>query len=121
MPAHVFAAIFHFDGEVAVEATADDGIVTHSPIAVQAQASEVNDECISGLRGFHEKRTGFGMATENAWDPSFVGATRIDGGGVNCVARRDGEDRLVHCGELAIKNSWHKFMRFRGGWVMRRC
>lgn len=34
MPAHHFAAILHFDGEIAVESPIHNSVVTHGPIAI---------------------------------------------------------------------------------------
>ena len=90
MPAHSFAVIFRFLGKVAVEGTVHDPVITDGPVAIQPQTNDVYDEGIARLGGFHVERAGFGVATEDAWDPFFVGATRVDGGGVDGVARCDG-------------------------------
>ena len=66
MPANRFAAIFHFGGQVAVQATTDDCIVAVGKITIQAQVYEMHRERISGHGGVDVERSSLRIAAEHA-------------------------------------------------------
>src|SRR5258708_202533 len=61
MPAHALSRVLHFDSEIAVHGAADQRVVAQSPVAMQADSSEMRHEGISRSGGLHKKRTGFGV------------------------------------------------------------
>jgi hypothetical protein len=43
VPAHVLETVLHLHGQIAVHPTIHDAVIADSPIAVEAQACEVDD------------------------------------------------------------------------------
>ncbi len=69
------------------------------------EVDEVDDERVSGLRTLDVEGAGLGIAAEDAPAAVLVGASGVDGGGVNGVAGIDGEDWLIEGRELAVEDS----------------
>src|SRR5579864_2520636 len=113
MPAHILEKVFGLDRDVTIQRAFHNAIVTDSIVAVQAYASEMDNLGIAGRGGLNIKRTSLRIAAQNPSDAFFVGAGGINCGGMNGIARPDGEHWLIQRRELAIENCGRKFMMLR--------
>src|ERR1700691_2252412 len=85
MPAHRLAAMFHLHGKITVQPAINYRVVADGPIAIQAQAREVNHQRVSRRSSLNVEGSSFRISTEYAGHAFFVGAASVDGGGVNGV------------------------------------
>lgn len=116
MPDDGLAGVFHFDGEVAVGGTADEVVVAHGPVAVEAKAIDVDDEDVAGHGGLDEEGAGLWIAAHDTLLAVVVVASGVDGGGVDGVAGVDGEDGFVEWRELAVEDGGGEVVALgRGG------
>ena len=113
MPAHIFPQILIFLGEVAIGCAIHDSVIADGPIAIQAQFGDVHDQGIAGRGRLDVERSGLGIAAQHAGHAFIVRAAGIDGGGVNGVARQNGEHRLVLRRESPMENRRNEVMPAR--------
>ena len=125
MPDDGFACVFHFDGEIAVGGAADEVVVAHGPVAVEAETVDVDDEDVAGHGGLDEEGASLWIAAHDALLAVEVVASGVDGGGVDGVAGIDGEDGLVEGRELAVEDSGGELVAFGCGggalWTLGGC
>ena len=115
MPDDGFAGVLHLDGEIAVGGAADEVVVAHGPVAVEAKAIDVDDEDVAGHGGLDEEGASLWVAAHDALLAVEVVASGVDGGGVDGVAGVDGEDGLVEGGELAVEDGGGEVVAFGCG------
>src|SRR5262249_8007911 len=118
MPANDFPAVLHFYREVAIEGAFDDRVVTHRPIAIQAQTDQVDDKRIARNCRLDVEGSSFGITTHDARNALFVDAAGVNGGRVDRVAGIYRKNGWISCRELAIENGRREVVRLgRGrGW-----
>src|SRR5215469_6002206 len=110
MPTHVLAGIFHLHGKITIQPAVNYAVVTDSPVTIQTQPREVDNQRVSGHGGLNIKRPGFRISAHYALHAFFICAASIHRGGVDGISGPDGEHGFVPCRELAIKSCGRKFM-----------
>ncbi len=113
MPADRLAVVLELDGDVVVRGAVDEPVVADGVVAVELEMDEVDDERVAGLGALNVEGPGFGVTALDALDAVHVGAARVYGGGVDGVAGRDGQDRLVERRELAVVDGRGEFVTLR--------
>src|SRR5580704_7769730 len=119
MPASVRPVGLYLGAVVGSEGAAHQALVAHSPVAIQSQTLDADREDVAGHRTFHVERTGQRIPAKNAHHGVFVGAARIDAGGMDRIARPDMEHRFDRAGEFSLELARNEVMSLGCGRPLR--